>query len=41
MKEAVYDNEKYVLAKMASIQRLNKNGKETLVEHIPLAQSYY
>lgn len=40
MKEAVYYNDKDILAKMAPIQSLNKNGKETLVEHTPLDQSY-
>ena len=40
MKEAVYCNDKDVLAKMAPIQCLNKNGKETLVEDTPLAQYY-
>ena len=41
MKEKVYYcNNKDVLAKIAPIQCLNKNGKETLVEHTPLAQSY-
>ena len=40
MKEKVYYNNKDVLAKMAPIQYLNKNGKETLVEHSPLSQSY-
>ena len=39
MKEAVYYNDKDVLAKMAPIHCLNKNRKETLVEHTPLAQS--
>ena len=38
MKETVYYNDKDVLAKMAEIQCLNKNGKEMLVEHTPLAQ---
>ena len=32
MKEAVYYNDKYVLAKMAPIQCLNKDEKETLVD---------
>ena len=40
MKEAVYYNDKDVLDKMAPIQCQNKNGKETQVEHTPLAQSY-
>ena len=40
MKEAVYYNDKDVLAKMAQIQYLNKSGTETLVEHTTLAQSY-
>ena len=40
MKEAVYNKDKDVLAKMAQIQCLKKSGKETLVEHTPLAQSY-
>ena len=40
MKEDVYYNDKDVLAKMAPIQCLNKKGKEMLVEHTPLDQSY-
>ena len=40
MKEVVYYNDKDVLAKMAPIQCLNEKGKETLVEHTPLTQSY-
>ena len=40
MKEAIYYNDKDVLAKMAPIQCLKENGKETLVEHTLLAQSY-
>ena len=40
MKEAVYYNDKDLLAKMAPIQCLNKNENETLVEHTQLDQSY-
>ena len=40
MKQAVYYNDKDVLAKMAPIQCQNINGKETLLEHTPLVQSY-
>ena len=40
MKEAIYYNDKDVLAKMAPIKCLNIKGKETLVEHTPLAKSY-
>ena len=40
MKEAVYFNDKDVLAKIAPIQCLNKNRKETLVEHTPPPQFY-
>ena len=40
MKQVVYNNDEDVFAKMAPIQCLNKNVKETLVEHTPLAQSY-
>ena len=40
MKEAVYYNDKDVLPKMAPIQCLNKNGKETQVGHTTVAQSY-
>ena len=40
MKQAVYYNDKDVLAKMTPMQYLNKNGKETLLEHTPIAQSY-
>ena len=40
MKAIVYYNDTDVLAKIALIQCLNKNGEETLVEHTPLAQSY-
>ena len=40
MNEAVYYNDKDVLAKMAPIQWLKENRKETLVEHTLLAQSY-
>ena len=39
MKEADYFNDKDVLAKMTPIQCLNKNGKETVVEHTPLSQA--
>ena len=37
MKEKIYHNDQNTLAKMAPIQCLNKNGKETLVKHTPLA----
>ena len=40
MKEEVYYNYKDVLDKMAPIQCLVENGKETLVEHTQLAESY-
>ena len=40
MKEAVYYNDKDVVAKMVPIKCLNKNMKETLVENTPLAQSH-
>ena len=40
MKETFNYNDKDVLGKMTPTQCLNKNGKEKLVEHTPIDQSY-